>query len=208
MPQEEAVKELEDAGLEVKVTEAEDAGDAEDGTVVEQNPPAGTEVDEGDEEEIIVAPGVELVEVPDVRKQNQADATKALQEVGLTVSVTRQFSSRVDKGLVIEQSPTAGQKVPAGTTVGIVISDGPEVENVKVPDVVGLKKADAENALTDAGLKVVVAESPSDDVAKDTVIAQLPTAGESVAPGRASASSCRLVRRPIPTRSAFRMWSE
>ncbi len=58
MTQEEAVKELEDAGLEVKVTEADEdkAGDADEGTVVEQNPPAGTEVNEGDEEEIVVVP--------------------------------------------------------------------------------------------------------------------------------------------------------
>ena len=168
MTQEEAVKELEDAGLEVKVTEAdeEQAGDADEGTVVEQNPPAGTEVNEGDEEEIVVVPPKKLVEVPDVRKQNQADATKALQDAGLVVSVTREFSNTVEKGLVISQSPTAGQKVPPGTTVGIAISEGPQVKNVDVPDVVGMKKADAENALKDAGLKVVVAESPSDEVAK------------------------------------------
>ena len=183
--QAEAVKELEDAGLEVKVTEADEkqAGDADEGTVVEQNPPAGTEVGEGDEEEIVVVPPKTLVQVPDVRKQNQADATKALQDAGLVVSVTREFSNTVDKGLVISQSPTAGQKVPPGTTVGIAISEGPQVKNVDVPDVVGLKKADAENALKDAGLKVVVAESPSDDVAKGLVSAQLPAAGESVAPG-------------------------
>jgi len=185
MTQEEAVKELEDAGLEVKVTEADEekAGDADEGTVVEQNPPAGTEVDEGDEEEIVVVPPKQLVQVPDVRKQNQADATKALQEAGLVVSVTRQPSSSVDKGLVISQSPGAGQKVPPGTTVGIIISDGPEVKNVDVPDVVGMTKADAQKALTDAGLKVVIAENPSEDVAKDVVIGQLPGAGESVAPG-------------------------
>ncbi len=118
-----------------------------------------------------------LVQVPDVRKQNQADATKALQDAGLVVSVTREFSNTVDKGLVISQSPTAGQKVPPGTTVGIAISEGPQVKNVDVPDVVGLKKADAENALKDAGLKVVVAESPSDDVAKGLVSAQLPASG-------------------------------
>ena len=185
MTQEEAVKELEDAGLEVKVTEADEkeAGDADEGTVVEQNPPAGTEVDEGDQEEIVVVPPKTLIEVPDVRKQNQADATKALQDAGLQVSVTREFSNTVDKGLVISQSPAAGQKVPPGTTVGIAISEGPQVKNVDVPDVVGMTKADAQKELTDAGLKVVIAENPSEDVAKGTVITQLPGAGESVAPG-------------------------
>jgi len=182
MPQDEAVKVLEDAGLEVKVTEDEDA-EGEPGTVTEQKPPAGTEVNEGDEEEIIVVPETTLVEVPDVRKMNQADATKELQDAGLVVSVTRQPSQSVDKGLVISQSPAAGQQVPPGTNVGVVISDGPEVKNVDVPDVVGMKRADAQQALIDAGLKVVIAESSSDSVAKDVVINQLPGAGESVAPG-------------------------
>jgi len=183
LPQAEAVAAIEAAGLQAKVTEAEDPGDAEAGTVVEQDPPAGTEVPEGSEEEIKVAPGAQLIEVPDVRRMNQADATKVLQEAGLGVSVTRAANSTIDKGLVAEQSPSAGQEVPEGTTVGIVISEGPAVENVDVPDVVGKTRADATNELTDAGLKVVIAENASEDVAKDVVITQLPAAGESVAPG-------------------------
>jgi len=183
LPQAEAVAAIEEAGLEAKVTEAEDPGDAEAGTVVEQDPPAGTEVPEGSEEEIKVAPGAQLIEVPDVRRMNQADATKALQDAGLGVAVTRAANSTIDKGLVAEQSPSAGQEVPEGTTVGIVISEGPAVENVDVPDVVGMTRADATNELTDAGLKVVVAENASADVAKDVVITQLPAGGDSVAPG-------------------------
>lgn len=183
LPQEEAVAAIEEAGLEAKVTEAEDAGDAEEGTVIEQDPPAGSEVPGGSEEEIIVAPGVELIEVPDVRNENQADATKTLRDAGFAVTVTRQFSNTVEKGLVSEQSPAARQKVPAGTNVGIVISDGPQVNNVDVPDVVGMTSADAKKELTDVGLKAVVAENPSDEVAKGVVITQLPTKGESVAPG-------------------------
>ena len=106
-----------------------------------------------------------------------------MRDAGFAVTVTREFSSTVDKGLVSGQSPAARQKVPAGTNVGIVISDGPQVNNVDVPDVVGMTSADAKQELADAGLKAVVAENPSTEVAKGVVITQLPTEGESVAPG-------------------------
>ena len=63
----------------------------------------------------------------------------------------------------------------------IAVSAG--AANVKVPDVVGLTSADAQKALQGAGLKVVLAQSSSDTVPKGAVIAQLPAAGDSVAPG-------------------------
>jgi len=186
LPEAEAVAAIEEAGLEAKVTQAEEAeapDDAEPGTVVEQDPPAGSEVPEGSEEEIIVAPDQELVEVPDVVGEDQANATRILREAGFEVAVSRKDSLTVDKGLVLEQTPAAGRTADPGSTVSIIISNGEPQTNVTVPDVEGLSRADAQEALTDLGLKVVIAENASEDVAEGVVISQLPAAGDSVAPG-------------------------
>lgn len=182
MTQASAMQALQAADLNPQARVLEDV-EGEPGIVAQQDPVPGTRVPKGSAVEIGVIEGIELVEVPSVRRENQADATKQLQDAGLRVSVTRQSSTSVPQGLVMGQSPEAGQRVPVGTTVGIVISAGPEVENVRVPDVEGLTRADAIGALAEAGLKSVVVENSSAQVAEDVVISQLPAAGESVAAG-------------------------
>jgi beta-lactam-binding protein with PASTA domain len=170
-------------GLEVGSVTTTTSPDLQDGTVAEQSPTVGTQVKVGSKIDLVVVSGKPLIAVPDVRKQNQADATRALQAAKLQVSVTRAPSSTVAKGRVIEQNPAAGQQVPEGTSVGIVISDGPQQTNVNVPDLEGLSQADAEKTLTDAGLKVAVAQAPSTTAAEGIVFAQSPQSGDSVAKG-------------------------
>jgi serine/threonine-protein kinase len=180
LTQAEAVKVLEAAGLGVTVVAAPE-GDP--GVVTSQDPAAGSEVGKSSVVQIAVFQGTELTAVPDVRGKNQSEATRALQDAGFEVRVTRKDSAFVDKGLVIEQDPAGGDGAPQGSTVSIVISSGPAQNNVSVPDVEGLTRADAQSMLLNLGLKVVVAENPSTEVATDVVIAQLPAAGDSVAPG-------------------------
>ncbi|TLM97299.1 MAG: PASTA domain-containing protein, partial [Actinobacteria bacterium] len=151
-----AEKMIVDAGLEVSSVTTTATSGAVEGTVMAQSPAGGEQVKKGAKVDLVVAGGKQMVQVPDVRNQNQADATKALQDAGLTVTVTRAANPTVKQGLVAEQTPPGGQSVPVGTTVGIVVSTGPEVQNVEVPDVVGMSQADANNALAEAGLKVAV----------------------------------------------------
>lgn len=174
---------LEDAGLSAGSTETTQVSGVAEGTVVAQDPAAGTQAGKGSGVKLTVVSGKPLVAVPDVRNLTQAEALSQLEAAKLQASVTRSPSDTVDKGLVIEQTPAAGQQVPEGTTVGVVVSDGAAVENVDVPDVADMTQADAEKTLKDAGLKVQVAENPSADVAAGSVVTQVPAAGESVAPG-------------------------
>ncbi len=181
MTQTEAVAAVEAAGLVAEVTAVE--GTAAAGSVETQDPARDTEVAKGSSVKLgVVKPAADIA-VPDVRGLTQADATKILAGAALKVTSTQADSDSVDEGLVIEQAPLAGRTVPAGSSVAIVISSGSGNTNVSVPDVGGMTRASAEKALSDAGLKVLVAENPSATVAKDVVISQLPVAGDSVAPG-------------------------
>jgi beta-lactam-binding protein with PASTA domain len=121
--------------------------------------------------------------VPDVVGQSEADATKAIGDAGLKPEVFRAYDDTVAKGVVTRQSPSASAEVVPGTTVGLLVSEGPapsqpsapEQESVQVPAVVGQNEADASRTLTDAGLTPNEAEA-------GTVFAQLPRAGKTVYP--------------------------
>ncbi|MCR4694654.1 MAG: Stk1 family PASTA domain-containing Ser/Thr kinase [Pseudobutyrivibrio sp.] len=69
----------------------------------------------------------ETVAVPSVEGLTQADATNALADRGLTVTGTSQeYSDEVEKGMVISQSIEAGEMVPSGSEISLVISKGPK----------------------------------------------------------------------------------
>jgi serine/threonine-protein kinase len=118
---EEARRALEGAGLSVSVRERDD-DEADPGTVLEQDPAAGTEVEKGSSVELVVAKESERVEIPDVTGTAQDDAVSELSALGLAVSTSRQAVDDADlDGVVLSQSPSAGREVRKGSRVAIVV---------------------------------------------------------------------------------------
>jgi serine/threonine-protein kinase len=122
-----------------------------------------------------------LVEIPNLVGQTQADATAALEAIGLAALITKQASADVPEGEVIAMRPNAGGSVPTGTTIELQISSGPNV--VAIPSVQGAALGDATAQLEALGLVVTVVEDASDSVAEGNVITQAPSAGVEVKPG-------------------------
>ncbi len=183
MAQAEAETAITDAGLTVgTITEAYSDTVAE-GVVISQDPVGGTLVDPGSAVDLVVSKGPEPVEVPNVVGMAQAAAETAITDVGLVVgTVTEEYSDTVPEGVVISQDPVGGTLVDPGSAVDLVVSKGPEP--VEVPNVVGMAQADAETAITDAGLTVgTITEEYSDTVPEGDVISQDPVGGALVAPG-------------------------
>jgi len=124
-----AAKALEQDGLKAgRVTEVQST-EGPEGTVVEQSPPAGEEVDEGSavKLDVVAAPSPTApasVAVPDVVGSSQDDAESALTAAGFTVVVSQAESDTVPAGDVIEQSPTEGVMAAEGSTVRITVSTG------------------------------------------------------------------------------------
>ena len=179
---EEATQRLRAANLRVgEVTEVE--SDAEPGEVVRQFPPADREVNEGDEIDLDVA-GEQTV--PNVVGESEDDATAILNDAGYTVAVNTTPSDEVPEGTVISQDPSAGTELPEGETVTILVSEGPETQ--EMPDVRGEDADDAEAFLEqDFGLDVqqVEANPTQCGVATPpgTVCEQDPAPGTPVEPG-------------------------
>ena len=122
------------------------------------------------------------VAVPGVVGLAQADAEAVIQTAGLVVgTVSEANSTSVPVGDVISQSPVTGTIVVEGSPVDLVVSLGPAI--ISVPDVVGLLQADAEAALTAAGLVVGTISTRHSALAEGGVLSQDPAAGTDVLEG-------------------------
>ncbi|MDO9486551.1 MAG: Stk1 family PASTA domain-containing Ser/Thr kinase, partial [Actinomycetota bacterium] len=124
------------------------------GTVAGTRPEVGTEVKRESTVELLVSKGPEPVQVPSLVGKKQQGATAALKAVGLTPSITRTYSETVAKGRVMSAKPITGTTVNSGTSVDLVISDGPPP--VVVPTLIDMRRRDAVAALPKLGLKARV----------------------------------------------------
>ncbi len=155
------------------------------GEVASQSPEPGAEVRPGSTLVIVVSKGVAptKTKIPDVVGKTESDAKTALTNAGFPNEVFKVYHSSVAKGKVITQLPEGGTSAVAGTKVQIVVSLGKGTGAVKVPAVTGKKEADANSAITSAGLKVKKVTQYSATVAKGVVSQQFPAAGTTTASG-------------------------
>lgn len=131
-----AVRQVEDAGFEVRIQERE-SEENEAGQVLSQNPGGGSNQEVGSRVTLTVGAGVDTVTVPDIPYgSTEAQSRSILEDANLTLgSVTTEASAEIEEGTIISQNPLAGEEVEQGSAVDIVLSSGPE--QVTVPDVVG-----------------------------------------------------------------------
>jgi serine/threonine-protein kinase len=169
---------MERAGFEVE-TERVTSSQPFD-QVVDQDPNAGEEAEEGSTVTLEVSGGPGDVLVPPVEGLRQGQAIDELEDAGLEVTIDREFSDKVKKDFAIRTVPREGIEVTKGTRVRLLVSNGPE--QVTVPDVIGLSRDSAEGRLRDEGLAVAVEEQESDEPEGD-VISQTPGGGSELSRG-------------------------
>ncbi len=152
----------------------------EPGRVISQDPKAGSKSSKGTKINLTVSKGekpIEEIKVPDLKGLTPDDARKELVALGLVAGAADGVnSSDVEKGLVADQSPKAGEKIEKGGTVNLMISLGPD--SVDVPNVVGIGQNQAIAALQNAGFTVETAENFSNAVAAGNVISYSPTGNQ------------------------------
>ena len=119
----EAEELLKEAGLTGNASEA--SNDAEEGTIFEQSPAAGEEVEEGSTVSYTVSTGPDTVSIPGVIGLSEGRAKNTLTNAGFIVEREYDYSDTQAKGVVIDQ--TTGSAEP-GSTVTITVSLGPEPE--------------------------------------------------------------------------------
>lgn len=127
----EARKLLQASGLKYKAGTAEYSDSVEKDHVIRQDPAAGTQVTQDTEVTYILSLGSEGTEVPNVVGQAEGDATATLTNAGFKVTTSYTTSSTVSQGVVISQTPTAGEKGKEGDTVNLTISTGKSTHDVQ-----------------------------------------------------------------------------
>ena len=119
-----------------------------EGTVLNQNPAAGTKILETRKVQLTVSMQTS-VSTPSVIGHSPASAGGILTQAGLTVGSQSTACSSQPSGVVSAQNPGAGVNVQPGTSVNLVVSSG---SCVSVPGVVGQSQNAATAAITGAGL--------------------------------------------------------
>jgi len=167
-----------DANLAVGQIDFKADQDVAKDKVISQDPNRDQYVDPGSRVDFVISTGKPLATVPSVVGQDKDAAKAALRQAHFKV-ILKQTNSDEPAGQVISTDPGGGESVPQGSTVTVSWSDGPE----QVPDVVGMKQADAEKAIRAAGFQPDVVESSSTTEPKGTVIQQSPKPGQTAAQG-------------------------
>lgn len=121
-----AKKHLEQKGFKNIKTE-EVHHEEEAGTVIEQDPAAGTEIVAADDEiKLTVSLGPEAITLRDLKTYSKQAASGYLDDHQLVLVEKEAHSEDVPEGQVIKQKPEAGASVKPGDKVEVTFSLGPE----------------------------------------------------------------------------------
>lgn len=164
-----AKKELEKLGLNIKVSETVES-DEEENTILEMNPTANMEAKKGDTIEVKVSGGVAKVKVPDLRDYEINYIKDLLTQKGLEWNISEQYSENIKSGYLINQYPERDTEVPKGTTIELTISKGPEVKLVSVSNYLGQNVDAAKSDLEALGLTVILQEQKTDNESEEGVV--------------------------------------
>lgn len=155
------------------------------GSVVSQDPAAGTPVKVNRAVGLVTSLGPEMVTVPDVRRRSLEDTRFTIEQARLAVGEIREtYDDTVPSGFIIVQDPAPGASVPRDTAVNVTVSRGQQV--LVLPDLVGRSLDEARQLLQDLGVTLRdVTQTPRDDVPPGQVTAMTPPAGTRIGHGDA-----------------------
>ena len=130
---------------------------------------------------LTVSTGVMLTEIPNLLSYDYREATSELERLGFVVDKTFADSDDIAADCVMQISPSPGEKLPAGATVYLTISQGARMETVIMPYVVGKDYATAEAELIAARLTLVsVSYVYNNTIPVDYVVSQTVEAGTEI----------------------------
>ncbi|MDQ2880417.1 MAG: PASTA domain-containing protein [Actinomycetota bacterium] len=169
------------SSADLKANLTDDHNDTVPGSMVIRSDPApGQRALRGSDITVVISLGHPVV--PDLPVgSNQEDAQRTVQQADLTPRLdpdAAKFDDAVPAGAVIGLVPAPGTTLTVGAPVTVVLSKGPAPTTV--PDVRGLRQADAISLLARAGLTAQVQRRFDDQIAGGRAIGTDPKAGTGV----------------------------
>lgn len=146
-------------------------------TIIKQDPVKGSKriVIEGQQKcdlTLTVSVGDQTIEIPDCAMKEYRNVQILLEEVGLRCSVKFIKDDLIQEGYVIKTDPVTGTLVNKNQTVIIYVSEGPEIEEVDMPNLAGKTIEEAEKLLNDLKLSLGEIEYQEADNPKGEVLEQ------------------------------------
>lgn len=171
----EAKKVLEESGLDVKQGDIRYDESKPIGLVMDQNPPVDQMVKNGRRIYLTVCGGEQLVEVPKLVGRTLRDAKFTLEQRNLQIGeIVKKFSNEYAEDVVISQIVQPGSKVKKIAKVDLIISNGQQIGDIMIPDVIGKKLEEARKILEEKKLKVGKVTYQASDFPVGQVIDQYP----------------------------------
>lgn len=155
MTVEEATGILNEINLKLEIGDEISSSEYEQGEIVSQNPNAEMTVKEGYPVTVNVSKGkIKEGTIPPVINRTLTDAEFVLDSYGYELGEVTMENSDMPKDVVIKQNPDAGTVAAPGTRVNVVISLGKAVEQVPMPNLMGMGIDAAIAELEKAGLSI------------------------------------------------------
>ncbi|MFG2683764.1 Stk1 family PASTA domain-containing Ser/Thr kinase [Streptomyces sp. NPDC048392] len=173
--------------------------DQPEGTICDQDPEQGTDVEKKSTVNLVVSTGAPKVEVPDVEGLTFSEAETALKDKGFEVEKQSEESSQTPD-TVLSQNPESGASKEKGSTVTLTVAK--ETSQVTVPDLSGMTPEDAKKRLEEQGLVLGTKEqAESTAQAEGTIFEQSIGGGQDV--DRGSTVNVKIAKAPAEEKFAM-----
>ena len=124
-------------------------------TVIGQDIAEGEEVERGSSVGLTVSNGISGPEMPDLIGVTRRIAELTLANRGITATITEEYDDEVPVNEVIYQYPVEGTIITENTAVELIISLGPEPEDIFMPNLLGKTLEEARPIIEEYQLDVV-----------------------------------------------------
>jgi serine/threonine-protein kinase len=181
----EASNMLQGVGLQARIDQID--SDQPQGIVISQSVPTGDSVGKGNIITLRVSRGGTLIQIPDVRGMEFAEAVKMLDATGLKLGTVLRVPDQLKPaGTVIAQNPASPAGVLNSRMIELLVSEGKtgRPETVQVPDLRGQEESLARQIAEQSDLSISrVIYVESNLVPVGTVVRTQPKAGSRVQSG-------------------------
>lgn len=124
--------------------------------------------------EVIISSGEELVPVPNLVNKYANQIEILLSQSDLDVGdIKEEYSETIPSGVVISQEPKSDSMVPLGTKIDVIVSKGPEITFIIMPNLIDKNLSEARREIISMGLREgKIDTEPSSEIEKGRVIRQ------------------------------------
>jgi serine/threonine-protein kinase len=176
---------LEAHGLSLEIGGEEHSPAGLEGTILSQEPLAGTMVKLGRPVVVVVSKGGQLIRLPYLVGVTVRQASLTLSDAGLTTGdIQWSYSDSLPADIVLATIPEAGSLVPKGSPVQLLVNQGGNQDTVAMPNLVGTQLTQARDLLEKLGLELgVVIRQEATDLLPGTILEQSEPTGAMVRRG-------------------------